>query len=164
MEFYEGLVFERFTSDDVELLRDIFKRAFIKDSQLHLGEENISGPPGYEDGGFLKQWYLHDGVTAFKISKDGQLIGGIALWINENKINYLGNIFLDPAYQEKGIGTLIWKYVEYKYPDTIKWQTDTPGWSTRNHVFYVNKCGFKIVKIRDYKDRQEINYLMEKER
>lgn len=162
MESYKGLVFEKFTEDDVEKLSDIFKRAFIEDSRIHLGEENISGPPGYEDGGFLRQWYLHDGVTAFKISKEGRLIGGIALWINENKINFLGNIFLDSDCQEKGLGTLIWRFVEHKYPETVKWQTETPGWSTRNHVFYVNKCGFKIVRIDNYKDKKAIGYFLEK--
>ena len=160
METYEGLVFEKFVDSDVERLCDIFKRAFIEDSKIHLGVE--TGPPGYDDGGFLKEWYLHDGVTSFTISKDGILIGGIALWINENNINYLGNIFLDPAYQEKGIGSLIWEFVEQKYPDTIKWQTETPGFSTRNHVFYVNKCGFRIHKITDYKDKLGTSYQLEK--
>jgi len=161
METYKGLVFKQFASEDVEKLSDIFRRSFIEDSKIHLGVEDV-GPPGYEDGSFLRQWYLHDGVTSFTIYKDDVLIGGIALWINDNNINFLGNIFLDPAYQEKGIGALIWRYVEQKYPDTLKWQTETPGFSSRNHVFYVNKCGFHIVNITDYKNKRGSSYHMEK--
>ena len=161
MEMYEDLIFEEFTENDVERLSDIFRRAFAEDSRIHLGIENF-GPPGFEDGGFLRKWYLHDGVTAFTISKDGIVIGGLSLWINENKINFLGNVFLDPEYQNKGFGRVIWSFVEQKYPDTIKWQTETPGFSTRNHVFYVNKCGFHIVKITDYKDKLKTGYFLEK--
>jgi GNAT superfamily N-acetyltransferase len=160
MENYEGLVFEKFVKDDVEKLSETFKRAFEEDSRIH--EVDAGGPPGYDNGDFLRHWYLQDAVTAFTIAKDGRLIGGIALWINENKENFLGNVFLDPDYQNKGLGTLIWKFVEQKYPDTIKWHTDTPGFSRRNHAFYVNKCGFKIVKINDYKDKLAAGYILEK--
>ena len=59
----------------------------------------------------------------------------------------LGNIFIDPKHQDKGIGLMIWKLIEQKYPETKIWRTETPGFSKRNHNFYVNKCGFKIVKI-----------------
>jgi len=57
---------------------------------------------------------------------------------------------------------MIWKYIEQKYPNTKIWRTDTPGFSTRNHYFYVNKCGFKIYKINDPKDRKSSSYLLEK--
>ena len=134
METYEGLVFEKFTEDDIDKLTLIMKRAFDEDTRIHLGMES-GGPPGYDNGDFMRKWYLHEGVTSFTISKDGTLIGAIALWINENKINYLGNVFVDTIFQDKGIGLKIWQFVEQKYPDTIKWQTDTPGFSTRNHVF-----------------------------
>ena len=74
----------------------------------------------------------------------------------------MGNVFVDPDLQNKGIGLMIWKYIEQKYPNTKIWRTDTPGFSTRNHYFYVNKCGFKIYKINDPKDRKSSSYLLEK--
>ena len=74
-----------------------------------------------------------------------------------------GNIFIDPKVQNKGIGQEVWKFVESQYPDTIIWRTETPGFSTRNHNFYVNKCGFHVVKIENPMDKYECNYILEKE-
>lgn len=63
----------------------------------------------------------------------------------------------------RGLGTHIWKYIENLYSDAVKWSTETPGFSKRNHNFYVNKCGFKIVRIENPKDLMEESYIMEKE-
>lgn len=161
MEIYKGISFEVMNKNDVEELTDIMKRSFDEDTRRHLGE-SAGGPPGYNNGEFLRKWYFCEGVNAYKISKDECVIGGIAVWINENDINYLGNVFVDPLFQDQGIGLIIWEYIEQKYPNTKKWQTDTPGFSKRNHNFYVNKCGFKIIKINNPKDKYEESYILEK--
>ena len=160
MESFDGLNFRKFEEKDVNSFKQMFKNAFDKDSQMHLGEN--CGPDGYEDGDFMKKWYLHKDVTSYAIFRENTPIGGIALWINKNNENYLGNVFVDPDLQNKGIVLMIWKYIEQKYPNTKIWRTDTPGFSTRNHYFYVNKCSFKIYKINDSKDRKGSNYLLEK--
>jgi N-acetylglutamate synthase-like GNAT family acetyltransferase len=160
MENFDGLNFRKFEENDVTLFGQMFKNSFDKDSQIHLGEN--CGPDGYDNGDFLKKWYLHKDVTSYAIFRENTPIGGIAVWINKNNENYLGNVFIDPDLQNKGIGLMIWKYIEQKYPNTKVWRTDTPGFSTRNHYFYVNKCGFKIYKINDPKDRKGSSYLLEK--
>lgn len=161
METYHGIEFEKITQDDVMDMTEIMKRAFDEDTKRHLGKE-CGGPSGYDNGDFITKWYLNSGADAFKILKDGKLIGGINVFINENNENFLGNIFLDPQYQDKGYGTIIWEYIELKYPKTKKWITDTPGFSKRNHNFYVNKCGFKVVRIENPKDKYEESYCLEK--
>lgn len=161
MEIYHGIEFEKVTKDDVMDMTEIMKRAFDEDTKRHLGKE-CGGPPGYDNGDFITKWYLNSGADAFKILKDNVLIGGINVFINENNENYLGNVFLDRQYQDKGYGTIIWEYIELKYPKTKKWITDTPGFSKRNHNFYVNKCGFKVIRIENPKDKFEESYTLEK--
>ena len=161
MENFDGLNFRKFETNDVDLFIQIFKKAFDKDTRIHLNEEE-GGPPGWENGDFLRKWYLHTNCTAYAVFKDDKPIGGFALWIMENNENFLGNIFLDPDLQDKGIGVKIWKYIEFKYPETKIWRTETSGFSTRNHHFYVNKCGFKVYKIENPKDKKEASYLLEK--
>ena len=162
MEQYNGLVFETFTNDDIDQLTGIMKSAFDEDAKRHLNEDE-GGPPGYDNGDFMRQWYLHSAAESYKISKDGQLIGGISLFISDSNENYLGNIFVDPSHQDKGIGTIIWEFIEKKYSDTKIWRAETPGFSKRNHNYYVNKCGFKIVKIVNPGDKNEEMYILEKE-
>lgn len=161
MERYYDIEFERVTQGDVPKMTEVMKRAFDEDTKRHLGEE-CGGPPGYDNGDFINKWYLNSGAEAFKVLKDGIIIGGINVFIAKKNEKYLGNIFLDPSYQDKGYGTMIWKYIEQKYPDTKKWITDTPGFSKRNHHFYVNKCGFKVVRIDNPKDKYEESYHLEK--
>ena len=156
------LTLKRISEADVPAMTEIMKRAFDEDTRRHLGKES-GGPTGYDNGDFIRKWYLSSGSQAFKILLDGRLIGGLNLFINENKENYLGNIMIDPSCQDHGYGTAVWKLVEQMYPDTVKWSTDTPGFSRRNHNFYINKCGFKVIRIESPKDQYEGSYIFEKE-
>ena len=160
MEIYSGLGFEKVSESDVQAMTVIMKRAFDADTQMHLGCD-AGGPEGYDNGEFIRKWYLKDGVDAYKITKDGKLIGGINVFINDNNENYLGNVFIDPLLADGGIGTTVWKFIEQKYPETKAWRTDTPSFQKRNHNFYVNKCGFKIVKIKNPRDEFP-DFIMEK--
>jgi GNAT superfamily N-acetyltransferase len=162
MEYYADLQFRHFEATDVELFTNIMKRAFDEDTRIHLGNES-GGPPGYDNGDFLRRWALHPDSTAYAIFKDGAPIGVVIVWIRDNHENFLGNIFVDPDLQNKGLGLLIWRFIEQKYPETRVWRTDTPGFSKRNHNFYVNKCGFKIVRIEHPGDQEKESYLLEKE-
>jgi len=163
MKKYGNLNFEVLQEKDIDLLTTIMGKAFDEDTKIHLGQEK-GGPKGYDNGDFLRKFGLHKDATSYKISLDDRPIGCVILWINkETKVNYLGNIFIDTALQNKGIGKKVWEFIEKEYPDTVKWSTDTPGFSRRNHNFYVNKCGFHVVKIEKPMDKYESNYILEKE-
>lgn len=157
-----NIKFKSLIEEDIEKLAPMMKRAFDYDSKIHLGEEE-GGPDGYDNGDFLRKWGLNKDSTAFTVSDDGKMIGAVILWINEKtKENMLGNIFFDVSCQNKGYGEAVWKMIEEMYPDTKIWRTETPGFSRRNHYFYVMKCGFKIVRIENPKDIHEANYIFEK--
>lgn len=142
-------------------LTKIMERAFDEDTRIHLGEEK-GGPDGYDDGNFLRKWGLHKDAASYCILLKEQLIGGVILWINEDNNNFLGKIFIDPVYENQGLGTKVWNMIEKLYPDTKTWNTETPIFSSRNHNFYVNKCGFHIVKIDNPKNRLEGQFKMQK--
>jgi len=161
MEKYEYLSFKPFEESDIETLSPLMKRAFDKDSQIHLGIDG--GPDGYENGNFLKKWYLSNKNGAFAIYKDDKPIGGINVFVNiQKKEGFLGNMFIDVEYEDKGIGVLCWKFIEEKFPQIKTWFTETPKFSKRNHHFYVNKCGFMIWKIENPKDDNDGQYLLKK--
>ena len=162
MELNGGLQFDMFSESDVEILTPIMKRAFDEDSRRHLNQPE-GGPDGYDNGDFLRKYALHEHSDAYKISKDGAPIGAVILWINRNSnVNFLGTIFVDPPLQDQGVGLIIWNFIESKYPDTVIWRSETPGFSKRNHHFYVNKCGFHIVKIANPGNKLEESYHLEK--
>ena len=51
MENFNELCFRKFTKNDVECFTEIMRKAFDKDTQIHLGEKE-GGPDGYENGNF----------------------------------------------------------------------------------------------------------------
>lgn len=161
MEEFKGLQFTEFVESDVELLTPIMKRAFDEDTKRHLNRES-GGPPGYDNGEFLRKYALHKDSSAFKVLKAGNAIGAVIVWITGSNVNFLGNIFIDPEVQDRGLGLTVWHFIEAKFPNTIEWGTETPGFSKRNHNFYVNKCGFHIIRIEKPGDIDKESYIFRK--
>ena len=159
MEKNTVLYFEEMTESDIPELSRIMKRAFDEDSRIHLNREG--GPEGYDNGDFLRKWGLHKDSTAFKISSGPRLVGAVILWIGSDG-NFLGNMFVDADLQNQGIGTRIWKQIESLYPETSVWKTETPGFSKRNHHFYIGKCGFTLARIENEGSGIDENYILEK--
>lgn len=106
-------------------LTKIMERAFDEDTRIHLGKEK-GGPDGYDNGDFLRKWGLHKDASSYCIFLNEQLIGGVILWINGDHNNFLGNIFIDPSYENQGLGTKVWNMIEELYPATKTWNTETP--------------------------------------
>jgi len=133
------------TESDIPSVTPVMKRAFDDDAQKHLGKES-GGPPGYDNGDFFREWLLpHDESVGFKILAGEEIIGGIIVWILPDGHNILGTVFVDPEYQDQGVGQRTWQFIERTYPETISWRLGTPAWATKNHYFY-EKCGFVIVE------------------
>lgn len=140
----------------------IMKRAFDEDTRLHLGEDE-GGPPGYDNGEFLSRWCFLDNSRACTILLDTRMIGVFNVFTQPNGHNFLGTMFLEPTMQNRGIGQRVWEHIEKSFPETRVWETETPGFSRRNHAFYVNKCGFQIFRIDNPADRYEAVYRLRKE-
>lgn len=162
MKRYRGLIFEEINEEDINILAPIMKRAFDNDSSIHIGKE-FGGPPGYDNGDFLHKYALDKESISYKISMNKNVIGAIILWINNvTNQNFLGNVFIDVELENKGIGKKVWEFIELEFPNTEVWKTETPIFSRRNHNFYVNKCGFHVVKIENPKNLEEGCFILEK--
>ena len=120
----------------------------------------MNRPPGYDTGEWLRN--LMQQNVCYKITKEGKIIGGFIVIIDFPKTghNYLGSIFVDPAYQNQGVGSQTLKFIEQKFP-AKKWQTMTQEWAILNHHFY-EKHGYK--KKKEFFDDKEghMTYVYEK--
>jgi GNAT superfamily N-acetyltransferase len=135
------LLYKEIHEEDFPALAPVMKRAFDDDAQKHLGVDE-GGPPGYDNGDFFRTWLLpYQESVGFKIMAGDRIIGGIIVWILPNGHNILGTIFVDPEFQDQGIGQKSWQYIERSFPDTLSWRLGTPTWAEKNHFFY-QKCGF----------------------
>jgi GNAT superfamily N-acetyltransferase len=57
-------------------------------------------------------------------------------------------IFVDPDYQNRGIGKKILRQMFRRHPDAVRWALDTPEWATRNHAFY-ETMGFRRYLVKE---------------
>ena len=138
------LSFVLMSESDITNLTPLMKRAFDDDTQKHLGKES-GGPPGYDNGDYFRTWLLpYQESVGYKILAGEVLIGGIIVWILPEGNNILGTIFVDPAFQDQGVGFNTWQFIEDTYPETLSWRLGTPVWAIKNHYYY-EKCGFKQV-------------------
>lgn len=120
-------------------LTGIMVAAFDDDSRRFRGMER-GGPPGYEDGSFLRKWGLASPTHSYVVYLGDAMVGAYIVWWRKEE-SRLGAVFLDPKQQNKGIGGRVWDHIEKTYP-TEAWLLDTPVWATRCHHFY-QRCGFK---------------------
>jgi len=139
------LSFEEFTEADIPELTGVMTRAFDDDAQKHLGQER-GGPEGYDNGDFFRTWLFgYQESVGYKVLSEGKIIGAMIVWILPGGHNVVGTIFVDPDYQDSGVGTRMWQFIEATYPETKSWRLATPDWATKNHYFYETKCGFQRV-------------------
>ena len=140
------LSFVEIVEEDLPELTEVMTRAFDNDAQKHRGLEK-GGPEGYDNGDFFRTWLLpYKESVGYKILSKDKVIGGIIVWILPEGDNILGTIFVDPPYQDRGVGTRTWQFIEATYPETKSWRLATPDWATKNHHFYAVKCGFSKVE------------------
>ena len=144
-----NLAFQEIVEGDLPELTRVMTRAFDDDARKHLGKEK-GGPEGYDNGDFFRTWlFPYKESLGYKILLDSRLVGAFIVWVLPSGDNILGTIFVDPDYQNQGIGTRAWAFIEASFPETRSWTLHTPPWATRNHRFYEAKCGFQKVREED---------------
>lgn len=145
---------ERATISDAEKLVEVLIASFHYDSVLYP-EVELGGPPGYDS---VEVQIKKMQEEYYKISVDGQIIGGIVVYIEGDGVYHLDLIFIAPDSQSKGIGTQAMDFLMKTY-DAKKWTLDTPNWAVRNQHFY-EKFGF--VKVREHIEPDIILFTYEK--
>lgn len=129
--------------EDFQDLKKKIQEAFRIAVVENFGEQDEPIP---NDKELDEAFHAPDTVT-YHILCDNKKIGGAVLGIHPiTQHNSLDLFFIAPKYHNKGFGQAAWKAIEEKYPDTKVWETVTPYFEKRNIHFYVNICGFKIVK------------------
>jgi len=119
----------------------------------------VGGPSGYDSVDWTL-WAMKTGIY-FKILAGDKIIGGVILFDMHNRHFNLGRIFVDPDWQNQGIGSQAVCFVERTFRYIKTWSLDTPEWATRNHHFY-EKLGYVKVGEEVPKGRTIRLYLYEK--
>jgi GNAT superfamily N-acetyltransferase len=129
--------FIRAEATDAEVLAQVSKRAFHSD--IDCGAPKLGGPPGYKSSDWQRK--MMELGDYFKMIAEGGIVGGMIVFRKERLRYELGRIFVDPDYQNRGIGTRAIEFLWSRYPFAKLWVLGTPAWNLRNRHFY-KKVGF----------------------
>lgn len=141
------LIFKKIEAADVPELTSVMTRAFDDDARKHLGVQK-GGPPGYDNGEFFRKWLFgYQEAVGYKVLSANRIVGAVIVWLLNAGNNILGTIFVDPDFQDRGVGARTWAFVESTYPETRSWRLETPSFARKNHYFY-EKCGFQKVAVK----------------
>ena len=132
------------TLEGDERLTEIQTRTFQDDNRLKPLGCSMEGPPGYNSAGWNAERI--EKTPYYKILFDGQIAGGIIIFELEEGHYELGRIYVDPDFQNRGIGQQAVRQMFEAFPEAKKWILGTPSWAIRNQHFY-EKMGF--VKVRE---------------
>ena len=86
---------------------------------------------------------------------ENEIIGGVIVKDIEPKTKEVLLFFIVPKMQGKNLGQKALKMVENMYPETRIWRLVTPTQVLRNSVFYINKCGYSIVRVDEWDKEKE---------
>ncbi len=137
--------FERARLGDAERLAEVSKLAF--DYDIHYGAPGPGGPPGYDSEKWQRQ--IMGFGDYYKILDGKRIIGGIIILRNAVREYEVGRIYIEPEFQNQGIGTEAFQFLWDSYPLAKRWTLGTPGWNERTQHFY-KKVGFvEIGRDRD---------------
>jgi GNAT superfamily N-acetyltransferase len=129
--------FEKARKEDAKALALASWHAF--DDDVNHGAPTKGGPPGYRSAQWQARMMKYG--SYYKIVDDYTIIGGFIVFAKAPGHYELGRIFVDPAYQDRGIGADAMRFMEVAYPTARLWTLDTPIWNARTQRFY-EKMGF----------------------
>ncbi|NTU78884.1 MAG: GNAT family N-acetyltransferase [Chloroflexales bacterium] len=141
------VTFEPATAADAEALVQIQIAAFHHDSVLYP-EVAPGGPPGYDSAEQMRTNIAQH--ACYKIVHGGRAIGVMVVFDHGEAHTHLDVIAIDPAYHNRGFGTLAMHFLEQAHP-AARYTLDTPGWALRNQHFY-EQLGYVKVGETTYPD------------
>ncbi len=134
-----NLKLQRAVEEDAQSIINARDRSFY-DDYVRFGE-----CPGYH----ITQEQMRETIRkadVYRILVDGKMVGDISVHPPaEDGSRWIGCLEIVPEYQNGGIGSEALRAIFDRYPETKKWELETPVQNKRNCHFY-EKRGFHGTK------------------
>ena len=124
------------TTADAEALMQICVQAFAEDI------EQWGGPIGIDQVEAHLGWM--GTYRYYKVLAEDETIGGVLVDSQDDEHCVLSAMFIAPAFQNQGIGTLVINLLEEAHPAVKRWSLSTVYSSHRSQRFY-EKLGYEKI-------------------
>ncbi|MCA6969454.1 GNAT family N-acetyltransferase [Pectobacterium carotovorum] len=133
---------------DTKELEEVYSSSFESNTAFFPDDMEEEDDDGEEDFSFESAITMSN-KTVLGFWENARLIGGAVISQDVCEINLLERLFILPEKQGKGYGYRAWMEIEKMHPYGREWRLRTPTCLINNVCFYVNKCGFSIVRVED---------------
>ena len=99
----------------------------------------------------LNYYSKHKDKKIYVLTTEDEIIGCVVVTIYKDNNAYVDLLCIEAKKQKQNFGYAAWIAIEKYFPQVKTWTLETPICLIKNACFYVNKCGFSIIEIKDYK-------------
>lgn len=143
---------------------EMIRSAYAEEPIVLNAKKNTNGL-GYLDGTRYNEWLSSDDYIYECETDDGVKIGGAVVgFVDEENASGIEiiDMFVLREYRDQGYGTSIFDNVQEIFKDADFITLKTPLQARKNHIFFVEKCGMRVVKMVGAKKIQDSFYVMRK--
>ncbi len=148
------LTIRKARKDELALLTSMQEASFETTSCYFPNGVIPEPPPEEKEAHSFEKLMESPEHTILALLLDSKITGGAVVKDHGNGIREIELFFIQAENIGKGMGTEALKLVEAYFPDTRVWRLITPTQVMKNVVFYVNKCGYHIVRVEHF-DREK---------
>lgn len=159
------LELKKMKKEEMDYLEKLEKTSFEVNAKYFENGVLPPLPEEDEDTYSFKGLCGQSDTETLTIFYEDEIVGSVIVKDIEPKAKEILLFFIIPKMQGKNLGQKALKMVEEMYPETRIWRLVTPTQVLRNSVFYVNKCGYSIVRVDEWdKDKECGMFVFEKKR
>lgn len=152
------IVIEKATVEDAAAILELQQQAYQEEAKIY---NDYSIPPLRQtlaeiQADFEQQLFL----KAVAINPDKQIpkiIGSVRAYIKEGTC-YVGRLIVDPAWQNKGIGSRLMQEIEQSFEQVNRFELFT-GYKSERNLYLYQKLGYRVFKNRPVADNLMLVYL-----
>ena len=137
MDYDEMEDVQRLVDKSFEVNHPYFPQVFSYDNKESIEELSLN-------------YYHHKGKKIYKMIAEGVTIGCAVITIHKDNTAYVDLLCIDAKHQKQNFGYAAWIAIERHFNQVNVWTLETPICLIKNVCFYVNKCGFSIIMLKDY--------------
>lgn len=119
---------------DARSLTETQQRTFLDDNRNKPNGCSLELSPGADSIAWNLNWIQH--AVYYKILLEGRIVGGIIVFPITGEHYELGRIWVDPDYQNQGIGQESMRSLFSFHSHVKKWTLGTTEWAVRNQRLY----------------------------
>jgi GNAT superfamily N-acetyltransferase len=145
--------FEKAKLEDADQLLEIQRMSFKEALELYKDYDTNPMFESKEKISFKIQNHFY-----YKITADGEIIGGINIYKKAEHHYYINRIYIHPDFENLGIGRKAIEFVEKEQPDAYTWTLETPHKSFKNHYFYEKLGYYRTGEVEEISENLKLIY------